>query len=511
MGSDASAGGERPSRLRVLVELVLFLAVLLVPLVAVWGASSLAAMWTGRADAAAALGLLLFPVLPVGWEVASLRRRAKEKKPRPRILTAVDRLTLRTLAVTLPFLVPMVWLWPAPLFQALTTRGDWFLDGVEAPWAAGARSAVLRVADGLVWMHDAVDDNPWRDDEGEAVVVQHDEGPGPMPDGAHVDVVSPTPAPAPDPTPTPTPVPPPAPTPTPPSPPSPLDPGAWPFSATLHPLAHDPPATAAASIESLGAYYAAEIADPVERAKAVHDWIADHVAYDAPSYHAGRIPPQTAERAFTSHLAVCAGYARLFEALGDAAGLHVETVVGTARHGPLDSDGHAWNAIELEDRWFLVDTTWDAGSVEGDTFTRDYRAMYFLVPPEVIGVTHFPDEERWQLRDAPLTRGEWNRQPMLRPLFFAAGLHLDTPDRAQIDAGPTVRAHVTAADEAWHLLATVEPEGGGERQHCDVAGTRTIDVSCALPARGAWTVRLYTSRERYGMYDGVASFDVAYR
>ena len=49
-----------------------------------------------------------------------------------------------------------------------------------------------------------------------------------------------------------------------------------------------------------------------------------------------------------------------------------------------------------------VDTTWDAGSVSGVEFTRGYRSAHFLAPPEVMGVTHFPDEPRWQLRDPPL-------------------------------------------------------------------------------------------------------------
>jgi len=74
-----------------------------VPLVAVWGASSLAAMWSGREDSALVLGLLLFPILPVTWEVAAWRRRRRAKAQRPRITTLVDRRHAAHARVTLPF------------------------------------------------------------------------------------------------------------------------------------------------------------------------------------------------------------------------------------------------------------------------------------------------------------------------------------------------------------------------------------------------------------------------
>lgn len=511
-GASTTTTPPRP-RLRAVIELGLFLLVLCVPLLGVWAASSLAAYSNGSRGAAIALGALVFPVIPVAWELVAEVRRRRRKLAGPRILTLADRMTLRTLVTSLALLVPMVVMWPAELFQALTTRGDWFLDGVEADWAPIARTSVLGAADGLVWIYDATHENPWREDGGESTGTGGT-GPGPMPSGDEMvvegpsDESDPTPVtgtPAPVVTRTPTVTPTPAVTPTPVA-----SPTRWPWLDELHPLAHAPPPAAEASVEALGAYFRGAVQDPTERARLVHDWVADHIAYDAPSYAAHVYPPQTADAAFTTRLAVCAGYARLFEALGDAAGLHVETVVGDARTGSGEPEGHAWNAIEIDGVWWLVDTTWDAGSVSGTEFTRRYRSAHFLAPPEVMGVTHFPDEPRWQLRDPPLTRGEWNRQPILRPEFFAAGLRLVSPDRARIDAGPHVDARVESDGEVF-LLASAEPEGGGARTECRIRGNRTFDIGCDLPAPGSWTIHIFSSPVPYGTYWGVGSFAVTYR
>jgi len=504
------------SRLRAAIELGLFLAVLLVPLAGVWAASSLAAYWNGSRGLALAIGALVFPVLPLAWEgVAEFRRRARDRGGK-RVLTFVDRMTLRTLALSLAFLVPMTLAWPLPLFQALTTRGDWFLEDVDAAWATQARRALLATADGLGWLYDHAHDNPWR---GEGAREKSGSGTGSAPRMQEVHVAAPTATPsgsAAEPLAAELPAAePPAAEPLAAEPPSEDPPSSdaprnrWPFPNELHPLALAPPATAEASISALGDYYASAIADPTERAKAVHDWIAHHVAYDAVSYARGIYPPQTAEGTFEQRLSVCAGYAYLFTALGRAAGLTVETVVGDARTGSGEPEGHAWNAIELDGAWQLVDTTWDAGSVSGTEFTRRYRSSHFLVPPEVIGVTHLPDDARWQLRE-PITRGEWNRQPILEPEFFARGLRLVAPDRAQVDAESSVSARVESRGGQF-LLATIEAKGGGVGTKCAVSGERNFDVQCALPHPGRFTVRLYSSAVQFGTYQGIASFEAVSR
>ncbi len=72
----------------------------------------------------------------------------------------VDRITLRPLALNLSALVFLFGVLPQASFAALSTRGDWFLDGVDAGPADQARAALLRAADGMSWLYELARHNP---------------------------------------------------------------------------------------------------------------------------------------------------------------------------------------------------------------------------------------------------------------------------------------------------------------------------------------------------------------
>src|SRR5689334_25191302 len=99
------------------------------PLAGVWIASSLAAYANGPIALAIACGTFLFPLLPLAWEALSVQRRKLAKSPRPRILTVFDRMVVRTLVINALFLGAVLAIKPETAFAALSTRGDWMLDG----------------------------------------------------------------------------------------------------------------------------------------------------------------------------------------------------------------------------------------------------------------------------------------------------------------------------------------------------------------------------------------------
>ncbi len=489
-----------------LFKLVATLVIIAIPLLGVWAGSSLATYAGGPLWAAVVAGLVLFPVGPFAWEGIAAWRRSRKDTPRPRILTLWDRVILRTFVLSFVLLGAFLAAQPEAIFTALSTRGDWFLEGRTDDGAEAVRRRVLATADGLAWLYEVAHENPFADetadDDGEAPPPVPNEG---LPlrrgddernedDADHAtattgDTDSATPDASDS-----------APSGTAPTPP----PRTWPFETKLHPLVETMPRAVEASIASVAEYIRDREPDPFLRVKALHDWVADRIAYDAVSLAAGEYPPQDAESVFRERKAVCAGYAYLLRALGEAAGEEIVYVTGDSRTegSELSGIGHAWNAVRIDGGWYLLDATWNAGSVEGNRFDKRYSTLYFLTPPEVFGVSHFPDEPRWQLRDAPLTRGEFNRQPNMRPSFYAAHLRLIRPDRSQVTTAGSLRLELANPLGAF-LMADVRPRGS-MRDHgtaCPISGTRPVKVDCTLHGTGTYEVMLFQSYEPYGTYE----------
>ncbi|MDR1441353.1 MAG: hypothetical protein LBJ02_03035 [Bifidobacteriaceae bacterium] len=62
---------------------------------------------------------------------------------------------------------------------------------------------------------------------------------------------------------------------------------------------------------------------------------------------------------------VCASYASGFKLLADAAGLPAVYVTGVSMES---GQGHAWNRVQLDGRWWLVDSTWNEGADPDEWF-----------------------------------------------------------------------------------------------------------------------------------------------
>jgi hypothetical protein len=477
----------RPSVASVALSVLWTALIIAAPLVAAWVASSLAAHAGWSVRAAAASGLLVFPALPLAWEAFAAWRRARRKLPTKRFLTLTDRLVLRTLAVSVTFVGALLASDPQRAFVALNSRGDWMLDGRHDARAESVRRGLFWTAAKFQWLYRVSDDNPFHDGRSAR--------PRPIPPRDVTVVVPPTT----DTTPTPPP---------PPRPQPPRDPHAWPWDDALHPAVVALPASVETSPESVGRYLATQEHDPWKLARAVHDYVADRVAYDVPSYRAGVYPPQDALTTFRTRLSVCAGYAALFEAIGRAAGLTVETVVGRARGMSAEGmgEGHAWSAVQLDGRWHLVDTTWDAGYVSADGFHKRYGTRYFLTPPEVFLTKHYPDEARWQLLATPRTPGEYLRMPCLDPSFFAYGLRLVSPDRAESDARAEV---VVTVDNprAVSLMASVRPQGAASTP-CRVTDGAVVTARCPLTGGDLHEVVLFAAEQRFTTHWSVGTLKV---
>ena len=437
------------------------------PLFGFWLASSLAAYNNASQWLALLVGLLLFPIVPVGWEALYAWRRSRKKVPPKQILTRLDRLVLRTLIVNALFVGGMMLFDREIAVHAVAQRGDWMFDGYDGTVARTFRGWLLDLADHM-------DTHPKAQSFGTSDL------PPPEPEKVGTDSSTQSTEVAPPPV--------------------------WPQPAAADPAIVNMPDEAQRSIDSVGAYIQAHFVDPRDRAKAVHDFVVLRLTYDQASFHAimdhtGEPAPQDAESVFASRTGVCEGYARLMVALGKASGVEIAYVVGSIRDAQrrvadgddtsvkaaLEGYGHAWNAVKLGDHWELIDATWDDPTGGAPTL----RSTYLFIPPKLMLLDHLPDSSGWQLVDKPISAGEFVRQPMMSPDIGRFGLTLLDPTRAQVSVDGEIAITLDNPRKA-SVTAVARIDGsGGSGQHCEVASIdrRTL-VHCKL-GDGAYEIQLF--------------------
>lgn len=175
-----------------------------------------------------------------------------------------------------------------------------------------------------------------------------------------------------------------------------------------------------------------------ERTRAIFIWIADNINYDCRKFHNPErhsVSAQTKEelmrkrqevetkelaKSFKAKRGVCADYSNIFKAMCDAVGLECVVVVGDARdfYRPYrnnQNNSHAWNAIKIDGKWQLFDATWAAGYVNPEVtkFTRKLFPGFFMTDPAWFIQSHFPDDEKWQLLEQPITKKQFPDQPLI--------------------------------------------------------------------------------------------------
>ena len=194
------------------------------------------------------------------------------------------------------------------------------------------------------------------------------------------------------------------------------------------------------SVEGLAAALTRPARNDEEKARAIFRWIAAHIAYDQGGRLSGRFGDTSPEAVLRRRESVCAGYARLFEALARAAGLQVVRISGHSKGagyrlgGEATETNHDWNTVYLQGRWRLLDVTWGTGALLGDRWERRFTEHYFLTPPEEFIYDHFPDNPKWQLLARPLTRAQYCELAALRPAFFEHGLRVESHPNLRLTA-----------------------------------------------------------------------------
>ncbi|TSW48761.1 Kyphoscoliosis peptidase [Bagarius yarrelli] len=139
---------------------------------------------------------------------------------------------------------------------------------------------------------------------------------------------------------------------------------------------------------------------------------------------------------------------------------------------------HMWNAVWVKGQWGLLDACWGAGTVNMDTktFVKRFDDFYFLTEPKDFINSHFPDEENWQLLNAPISLKQFELIPLKTSAFYTLGLTLLQPTQYKIttdDGETTVSVSSCGLLTFAYELRQRDLETGS-------AGQSEVDSSCGL-------------------------------
>ena len=214
------------------------------------------------------------------------------------------------------------------------------------------------------------------------------------------------------------------------------------------------------SIEMLTDRINSDFTEDEDKAAAIFTWIALNIRYDTRSFFSSRKPRQirfsyrteeerivkeqeirrkTADKALDKGKAVCQGYSELYRQACILCNIECEVVSGYSKTSVRqigkrpNQPAHAWNAVKLNNQWYLVDVTWAAGSVNFQTqkFVPEYSPEYFRMNPVFFALNHYPRNERWLLTE--LTFEQFINLPVFFRSFFSSGSEIISPLNGRIE------------------------------------------------------------------------------
>ena len=114
--------------------------------------------------------------------------------------------------------------------------------------------------------------------------------------------------------------------------------------------------------------------DDVRREKALFEYFVKHFTYDSASKYS-KDPVRSCKvhsllGVFLDGKAVCEGFAEAFKFLMNA--MDMECIVVSGRADWKSSEGHAWNIVKLNGKYYHTDVTWAISRNEDGTIWYDY-------------------------------------------------------------------------------------------------------------------------------------------
>lgn len=145
-----------------------------------------------------------------------------------------------------------------------------------------------------------------------------------------------------------------------------------------------------------------------DKARALYVWISHNIKYDLNQVNANKRYESEQEiinEVLHDRKGLCQHYAELFHAMSQSVGLQTYVIDGYTRDvfNNIATSSHAWNAIRIDSKYYLIEMTWAAGYTLNGKYVHEFTDNHFMISPQVFILDHMPFDPIWQFLDNPLT------------------------------------------------------------------------------------------------------------
>lgn len=168
--------------------------------------------------------------------------------------------------------------------------------------------------------------------------------------------------------------------------------------------------------------------DPFLKVKRIFDWISLNIIYDLEAYNRGttKYKEEPYLICLRTGKSVCEGYAELFSKMCKLAQIENKTITGYSRGLGANyfserqhmSSNHKWNAVKIEQKWYLADPTWGSGYIENGTYIKRYSSFFLFAKPEELIYSHFPNNPYNQMLEKQYDKHKFLLLPFFNQHYF---------------------------------------------------------------------------------------------
>lgn len=150
-----------------------------------------------------------------------------------------------------------------------------------------------------------------------------------------------------------------------------------------------------------------------DKLRALHIWITHNIDYDIKrAENTYTIENKIIEETLKTRSGVCRHYSSLFHYMCKEIGIKSFNISGYTlkQNNKLADDSHAWNAVQIDSSFYLIDNTWAAGYSVENVYKSDFRDKYFLINPKDFIKTHMPFDDFFQFSNSPISYEDFEKR-----------------------------------------------------------------------------------------------------